>query len=109
LVVAAGMGLTLDAHTPRGATWFVTAGLAAYLAGTRAVSMVGKLRYGRFLRLVGVVATVCLALLQGLIGPTGVLVVATLWTVVLAAVVSSQHRFVLSQVVADPLHFFRRE
>jgi low temperature requirement protein LtrA len=108
MVVAAGMGLTLDGHPPRGAAWFVTAGLAAYLVGTRAVSLVGRLRYGRFLRLVGVVATVCLALLQGLIGPTGVLVVAAMWTVTVATVVSSQHRFVLSQVASDPLHYFRR-
>jgi low temperature requirement protein LtrA len=108
LVVAAGMGLTLDGHPPRGASWFITAGLAAYLAGTRAVSLVGKLRFGRFLRLLGAVATVCLALLQGPIGPTGVLVAAALWTVGVAAVVSSQHRFVLGQVVADPLHYFRR-
>jgi low temperature requirement protein LtrA len=108
LVVAAGMGLTLEADPPRAAAWFVTIGLAIYLAGTRAVSLVGKLRFGRLLRFLGVVATVCLALLQHLIGPTGVLLVATLWTVIVAAVVSSQHRFVLSQVVADPLHFFRR-
>jgi low temperature requirement protein LtrA len=108
LVMAAGMGLTLDAYTPRGAAWFVCVGLAAFLTGTRAVSTVGKLRYGRFLRLVAVVATVCLALLQSFIGPTGVLVVATLWALGAAAVVSSQHRIVLSQVMADPLHYFRR-
>lgn len=108
LVVAAGMGLTLEPDPPRAAAWFVTAGLAAYLAGTRAVSMVGTMRLGRLLRLLAVVATVCLALFQHVVGPTGVLVMATLWTVVVAGFVSSQHRFVLSQVIADPLHYFRR-
>jgi len=102
------MDLTLDPHPPRGAAWFVTVGLAAYLAGTRAVHLVGMVRFGRLLRLLAVVATVCLALLQHVIGATGVLVVATMWTVGAAAVVSAQHRFVLSQVVADPLHYFRR-
>jgi low temperature requirement protein LtrA len=109
LVIAAGVALALEEDPSRAAAWLITGGLAAYLAGTRAVSMVGRLRFGRFLRLVAVTATVCLALLQVLISPAGVLMVATMWTVGVAIVVSSQRRFVLSQVVADPLHYFRRD
>jgi low temperature requirement protein LtrA len=109
LVVAAGMGLTLEPDPPHGAAWFVAAGVATFLAGTRAVSMVGTVHLGRLLRPLVVAATVCLALFQNVIGATGVLLMTTLWTVAVAVVVSSQHRFVLGQVIADPLHFFRRD
>jgi low temperature requirement protein LtrA len=107
IVVAAGVGLALEEHPPRAAAWLITGGVAAFLAGTRAVSIVGKLRFGSFLRVAGVAVTACLALLQHLVGVSGVLVVATLWTIGVAAVVSSQHKVVLSQVIADPLHYFR--
>jgi low temperature requirement protein LtrA len=106
LVVAAGVNLLLTDHPPRAAVWLVSAGLAAYLVGTRAV---GSTQGGRFARLAGlatVAATVGLALLRPVLTPTGVLVAVAFWAIGVAAFVSAQGPRRLRLVAADPVSLF---
>jgi low temperature requirement protein LtrA len=109
VAVAAGVGLALHREPPGSAAWLITCGLATFLAGTRAVAAVGALRFGRLVWLASVVATAGLALLQPWLTATGVLVLATVWAVGAAAIVTSQHGLLHRHVRADPHRFLRRK
>jgi hypothetical protein len=103
LVIAAGVNLALHSDSPHPAAWFVCAGVAAYLIGTRvAVSSSGN-RFDRILRPVLVVATVALAALHWLIPAPGVVTVVAVWTVGIAYLVSRQTPERLRRATADPL------
>jgi hypothetical protein len=60
-------------------------GLAAYLLATRAVATDPSARFGELARMAVVAVTVCLAFLEPLITPTGVLLIITAWAVAIAA------------------------
>jgi low temperature requirement protein LtrA len=109
VVIAAGVSLALDREPPGAAAWFVTGGLAAFLAGTRAVAALGSLRYGRLAWLALVAATACLALLQPWLTAIGVVVLATAWAVGAAAIVTSQQSLLRGHVRADPHRFLRKK
>ncbi len=72
LTMAAGMSLALSGQAPTAAAWFITAGLAVYLTGSRAMAGDQRVRFGPPLRAAVVVVTACLAFLQPLISVTGV-------------------------------------
>ena len=107
LVMAAGVSLALEHDPPGSAGWLIAGGLAVYLVGTQAVVPPLSMRFGRLVRIVAVGATVGLALLQPWITAAGVLLVATIWTVMAAALVTWHHPGRLGEVVADPLAIFR--
>lgn len=108
LAVAAGVNLVLTEQPRPAAAWLVSAGLAGYVIGTRAVGSTRGWRFARAIGLAAVAATVCLAFLRPLLTTTGVLVVVALWAMIIAALVSWQRPARLRQVTADPLSLFRR-
>ena len=108
LAIAAGVSLSLHGHSSRAAGWFVAAGLAAYLIGTRAFPTMRGTVFGRVLRFVGMAATVCLGLLERVLSPTAVVAAVTLWAVGAAAIVSWRRPGVLSRLSDDPLSLFHR-
>jgi low temperature requirement protein LtrA len=107
LVMAAGVTLALERDPPGSAGWLIAGGLAVYLVGTQAVVPPLSMRFGRLVRILAVGATLGLGLLQSWITAPGVLLVATLWTVVAAAVVTWHHPARLTRVAADPLSVLR--
>lgn len=109
VVIAAGVSLALNREPPESAAWLVTGGLATFLAGTRAVAALGSLRYGRLRWFAVVATTACLALLQPLLRAIGVLVLATVWAVGAAAILTSQQALLHRHVRADPHRFLPRK
>jgi hypothetical protein len=65
-------------------------------------------RFARVVGLVTVAATACLAFLRPLVTTTGALVVAAVWAIGVAVVVSWQRPARLRQVEADPFSLVRR-
>ena len=106
LVMAAGMSLALSATAPRAAAWFITGGLAVYLAGSRAMVGHERGRSGPLVAALFVAATACLAFLEPLISVTGVVLVATAWACGIAAYVTRDLPARLRDVAADPLSYF---
>ncbi len=109
LAVAAGVNLSLHPHPPTGAAWLVSGGLAAYLLGTRAFLSTGSSRFVQLLRLLPIAITVCLALLQAVLIPAGVVAVLAGWSVLAAAIVSYRGPAVLDRIAADPFSLFRSD
>ena len=107
LTMAAGMSLALSGQAPRAAAWFITAGLAVYLTGSRAMAGDGRVRSGPLLRAAVVVVTACLAFLWPLISVTGVVLVAAVWAAAIAAYVTWRMPDRLKDIAADPLSYFR--
>ena len=107
LAMAAGVSLVLSAAAPPAAAWFITGGLAVYLAGSRVMSDDGRVRAGPLLRAALVAVTACLAFLQPLISTTGVVLVAAAWAGAIAAYVTWRLPGRLRDIAADPLRYFR--
>jgi low temperature requirement protein LtrA len=107
LVIAAGVNLSLHDDPPAGASWLVTGGLAAYLAGTRVLSVASRRWYAGLLRLLVLAATAGLALLDQVLIPPAVVAVAACWAVGAAVIVMTHHRDALDQLGEDPLAFLR--
>lgn len=107
LTLAAGVALTLSSHPATAAPWFITAGLAAFLLGTRTEVIDPTVRFGRYLQIAITVATTCLAFLRPVISATGVLLVTAVWAAALAAYVTRRVPERLKGIAADPLAYFR--
>jgi hypothetical protein len=107
LTIAAGVSLALSGHAPPAAAWFITAGLAVYLVGSRALTTDQFPRLGQLIRAAAVVVTVCLALLRPLISTTGVVLLAAAWAVAIAAYVSWRAPGRLKGIAANPLAYFQ--
>jgi hypothetical protein len=101
------MSLALSGQAPTAAAWFITAGLAAYLTGSRAMTGDKRVRFGPPLHAAVVVGTACLAFLRPLISVTGVVVVAAVWAAAIAAYVTWRAPDRLKVITADPLSYFR--
>jgi low temperature requirement protein LtrA len=108
VVIAAGVSLALHPGPPRAASWLVTGGIAAYLAGTRAFAAVAGPGYARALRIAAIAATAALGLLGNVLGAHLVVVVAAGWVVAGAAVVTLT-RSAGARFTEDPLAFLRRK
>jgi low temperature requirement protein LtrA len=87
ILVASGATLLLDGDAPRGAAWMLSAGLAWYVAGTRALLtiMPSRRRYDGALRVAIIAGTVQLAWLHDPLGDRGLLYVAAAWAAACAA------------------------
>jgi low temperature requirement protein LtrA len=107
LTMAAGVSLALSVAPPPAAAWFITGGLAVYLAGSRVMTGDGRVRWGLLLRAALLVATVCLAFLRPLVSTTGVVLLAAAWACGIAAYVTWRLPGRLRDVAADPLSYFR--
>ena len=107
LTISAGVTLTLSGATPHAAAWFVTGGLAAYLAGSQALPTDPLPRFGRVLRRAIIPVTVCLGFLAPAIGATSVVLVAALWACAIAAYATWRTPARLQVIKADPLTYFR--
>lgn len=105
LLVAAGMDLSLHESPPPAAAWLLTAGLGAYLAGTRMFAGGTRRWYQRWARVAAVAATVCLAFLDGLLPAPATVVVIAGWGVAAAAVSSVLRRRSAEDFDDDPLAF----
>jgi len=108
LSMSAGVTLTLSDETPHAAAWFITGGLAAYIAGSQVIPADPLTRVARVLRPAVIPVTVCLALLRPLISTTGVVVVAALWAAGIAAYATWRTPDRLKVIKADPLTYFRQ-
>lgn len=107
LLVAAGVNLSLHDEPPVAAAWLVSAGLAAYFVGTRGFTVAGEDRwYVRVLRPLAIAATVCLALLHRVLSPATVVVVAAVWAVGAAVIVSLRAPSVMRRLRENPLRLF---
>jgi low temperature requirement protein LtrA len=106
LTMAAGVSLVLSGSAHAAAAWFITGGLASYLLATRAVATDPSMRFGELARMAVVAVTVCVAFLEPLITPTGVLLIITAWAVAIAAYVTWRFPGRLKDVTADPLSYF---
>ncbi|GAA1742546.1 low temperature requirement protein A [Luedemannella helvata] len=107
LLIAAGVNLSLHDAPPTAATWFVSAGLAAYMVGTRGFTLgVERRWYARLLRTLVVVATVCLALLHRVVSAPTVVVLVAVWAVAVAALVTVRGPVVMRHLREHPLRFF---
>ena len=107
LTMASGVGLVLSGAAHAAAAWFITGGLASYLLGTRAVAFDQSVRFGQLLQLAVAGATACLAFLEPVITPTGVVLAAAAWAAVVAAYASWRFPDRLRGITADPLSYFR--
>ena len=107
LTMAAGMSLTLSGEPPTAAAWFITGGLAGYLAGSQVMVADSRVRSAPLLRTALVVLTVCLAFLRPVISTTGVVLVAAGWAGVIAAYVTWRLPDRLKSIANDPLSYFR--
>jgi low temperature requirement protein LtrA len=107
LAVAAGVSLALHGEAADAAPWLVTGGVAAYLAGSRALVTPAQVRFGRLLRLLILAATVALALLAQLISAAGVVLVVAVWAAAIGAFVSWRLPQRMAQVTSDPLSYLR--
>ncbi|MET7402074.1 low temperature requirement protein A [Dactylosporangium sp. NPDC005572] len=106
LVVAAGVNLSLHDDPPKAAAWLVTAGLAAYLAGTRVLAPARRHWYGGLVRMLVLGGTACLALLANVLVTPAVVAVAAGWAVLVAVAVTLT-RPALDRFGDDPLAFLR--
>jgi low temperature requirement protein LtrA len=106
LTMAAGVSLALSGEAPPAAAWFITAGLAVYLAGNRAVVTDQFPRFGRLAQAAVLVVTVGLAFLRPLISTTGVVLAAAAWAVAIAAHASWRIPGRLKGIAANPLAYF---
>jgi low temperature requirement protein LtrA len=107
LTISAGVTLTLSGAAPHAAAWFITGGLAAYLAGSQVLPTDPLPRLGRVLRAAIIPVTVCLGFLGPAISTTGVVVVAALWASAIAAYATWRTPARLQVIKADPLTYFR--
>jgi len=107
LTMAAGMSLTLSGAAPTAAAWFITGGLAGYLAGSQVMVADSRVRSGPLLRTAIVAVTACLAFLRPVISTTGVVLVAAAWAGVIAAYVTWRLPDRLKSIADDPLSYFR--
>jgi low temperature requirement protein LtrA len=107
LLVAAGVNLSLHDDPSVAAAWLVSAGLAIYFVGTRGFTVAGEDRwYVRLLRPLAIAATVCLGLLHRVLSPTTVVVVAAVWAVGAAVIVSLRAPEVMRRLRENPLRLF---
>jgi low temperature requirement protein LtrA len=106
LLVAAGVDLSLHESPPPAAAWFVTAGLAAYLVGTRAYSAGSRRWYAGAAKAAAPAATVCLALLGHVLPAPAVVAVVAVWAAVVAAASAALRHRVLESLGDDPAAFF---
>src|SRR6185437_13667538 len=106
LTMAAGMSLALSGEGPPAAAWFITGGLAVFLAGSQVMTDNGRVRGGPLVRTAIIAATVCLAFLRPLVSTTGVVLAATAWAGVIAAYVTWRVPGRLKALAADPLSYF---
>jgi low temperature requirement protein LtrA len=107
LLIAAGVGVSFQEHPPGTAAWFITAGLAAYLGGTRVFSSGSRRWFATPARLAAVAITVCLALLQDPLGAPVTVAVTAAWAVACAAVVTTFRQGTLRRLTEDPISFLR--
>jgi low temperature requirement protein LtrA len=107
LLIAAGVDLSLHESPPVSAAWFITAGLTAYLTGTRVFSMRPRKWYANLLQFAALAATVCLALLRHVLSAPAVVAVIAVWAVGSAALSARVRHGVLEDLSDDPAAFFR--
>jgi hypothetical protein len=100
------VSLVLSGLAHAAAAWFITGGLASYLLATRAVATDPSVRFGWLGPLAVVAVTVCVAFLEPLITPAGVLLVTTAWAAAIAAYATWRFPGRLKGVTADPLSYF---
>jgi len=108
LLIAAGVNLSVQEHAPSDAAWFITAGLAIYLVGTRAFSTGPTRWYLGLARIAVLVATVCLAFLDSVLPAPGVVAVIAVWAVGVAAMTSPVRHKALALIGDSPAEFLRR-
>lgn len=106
LLVAAGVDLSLHESPPVSAAWFVTAGLTAYLMGTRVFSMRPRKWYVNLLQIAALAATVNLALLRHVLSAPAVVAVIAVWAVISAAISARVRDGVLEDLADNPAAFF---
>ncbi len=106
LLIAAGVDLSLHESPPVSAAWFITAGLTAYLAGTRVFSMQPRKWYLNVLQIAALAATVNLALLRHVLSAPAVVAVIAVWAVISAAISARVRDGVLEDLSNDPAAFF---
>ncbi|MFJ1767077.1 low temperature requirement protein A [Amycolatopsis sp. NPDC088138] len=107
LLIAAGVDLSLHESPPASAAWFVTAGLTAYLSGTRVFSMQPRKWYVNVLQIAALAATVNLALLSRVLSAPAVVAVIAVWAVGSAALSARVRNGVLESLSDNPAAFFR--
>ncbi|WUL15463.1 low temperature requirement protein A [Amycolatopsis sp. NBC_00355] len=107
LLVAAGVDLSLHESPPVAGAWFITAGLTAYLMGTRVFSTQPRKWYMNLLQFAALAATVNLALLRHVLSAPAVVAVIAVWAVGSAAVSARVRNGVLEDLSDNPASFFR--
>ncbi|MFI9379875.1 low temperature requirement protein A [Kutzneria sp. NPDC052558] len=108
LLIAAGVNLSLQEPAPSTAAWFVTAGLAIYLVGTKVFAAGPRHWYLGVAQIAMVAATVCLAFVDRILPAPGVVVVVAVWAVGVAAVTGRIRHKALDLLGDTPADFLRR-
>jgi low temperature requirement protein LtrA len=106
LSVAAGVTLTIEGAASQPAAWFVTAGLAWYLLGSRVVVAGQQSGEGLLARLAIAALTICIALLEPLVSAPGVVLITAAWACAIAGYVTWRLPGRLRDITADPLSYF---
>lgn len=108
LLMAAGVNLSLHESPPPTATWFTTAGLAIYLAGTRVFATGSRHWYFTLARVAALAATVNLALLSRVLPAPAVVLVVAAWAVAAAVVTAVVRHRTRTRLGEDPLTFLQQ-
>jgi len=108
LLMAAGVNLSLHESPPHAAAWFTTAGLAIYLAGTRAFATGPRRWYAALAQTAALAVTVNLAFLDRLLPAPAVVLVIAVWAAATAAVTALIRRRSLTRLGEDPVAFLRQ-